>query len=128
MPTRSAIPSVLVVDDNPDIADSIAMLLSFHGFSAHAVYSGREAVAWVQSRAVDCVVMDIDMPTMTGLEAARAILEVPDRPQPLLVALSALTGDGVFTESEMAGFDMHIVKPVKANDLVAVLSERLPAR
>ncbi len=61
---------VLVVDDNPDSADSVAMLLEVWGHESRVVYDGETALAVAQEFGPDCMLLDIRMPRMSGYELA----------------------------------------------------------
>jgi PAS domain S-box-containing protein len=114
---------VLVVDDQPDVADSVAMLIETFGHSARAVYDGAEALAIIQKDMPDVLFADIGMPGMTGYELAERV-----RANPLLsgVRLVALTGYGRKEDRSRvieAGFDLHIMKPVTDIELHSALAK-----
>lgn len=72
-------PTVLVIDDDPIIADTLAMVFNISGFEATAVYSGQHGLELAQQRSFDHLVTDVMMNGMNGIEAAIAIHEVlPD--------------------------------------------------
>jgi CheY-like chemotaxis protein len=64
---------VLVVDDQADVADAVADLLSALGCTVHTAYSGSQALAVARTEALDVAVVDINMPTMNGYETARRL-------------------------------------------------------
>lgn len=114
---------VLVVDDNADAADSLAMLLDSMGQETHTVYDGMAAVAAVETFRPQVVLLDIGMPHMNGYEVARRIASGRDGAH---VVLAAVTGWG--QESDMkrareAGFERHFVKPVSERALVRLLED-----
>jgi PAS domain S-box-containing protein len=119
-PARGPI-RVLVVDDNRDSADSMAMLLETLGHCAAASYDGANAVEHAQRFCPDAVLLDLSMPGMTGFEVLpklRAALE------PAVVTVSAMTGLGSDEDrrrTQIAGFDAHLTKPVDLSALVALL-------
>ena len=113
--------SVLVVDDNRDAADSLAELLRAMGTTALVAYSGEEALRLVESCHIDVAVLDIGMPGMDGCELARHLLLRKDGEQ---LTLIALTGWGQKADRELAaaaGFHHHLLKPVDATELIALL-------
>jgi CheY-like chemotaxis protein len=114
---------VLVVDDNPDAADTLQTLLGLHGVDVMVARDGAEAVSLACSERPDAVVMDIGMPVMDGYEAARAIRSrLPEAP-----VLIALTGWGQQVDKQRAaeaGFDHHFVKPLDLDQLLGCLSHR----
>jgi PAS domain S-box-containing protein len=108
---------VLVVDDNADAANTLAMLLGLDGHEVRAVYSANAALDAAQAFEPDVVLLDIGLPEMDGYEVARRIRE-----QPALAGLRlvALTGYGQTEDKQRtraAGFDDHLVKPVEMRAL-----------
>ena len=103
---------VLIVDDNTDAADSLALLLKFEGHETHVVYSAEEALASMESFKPDVAFLDIGLPGMNGYDLAREIRRMPGSKALRLVAL---TGYGQVDDQQRAraaGFDRHLVKPV----------------
>jgi PAS domain S-box-containing protein len=108
---------ILIVDDNTDAADSLGLLLRFNGHETHVVYSGKEALASVESFKPDVAVLDIGLPEMNGYDLARQIRKMP---QAKALRLIALTGYGQTEDQQRAyaaGFDGHLVKPVTLSAL-----------
>jgi PAS domain S-box-containing protein len=113
---------VLIVDDNRDAADSLALLLKFEGHETHVVYSGEEALASMASFKPDIAFLDIGLPGMDGYELARQIRKMPSLKGLRLVAL---TGYGQVEDQQRAhaaGFDSHLVKPVSLSALEHAIS------
>ena len=114
---------LLVVDDNKDAADSLAMLLRIQGHEVRVAYSGMAALEMTKTYTPDLVFMDIGMPGMDGYEAARRIREQPGLGK---IVLTALTGWGQQEDRRRtaeAGFDHHLVKPPEPNVLEDLLAE-----
>ncbi len=116
--TRAALAGhrILVVDDNADAADTLALLLDAHGVRARAVYGGPAALAALPGFAPSVVLLDLGMPEMDGFDVARAIRAEGHAH----VRIVALTGWGQQADRERtraAGFDHHLTKPV---DLAAL--------
>jgi two-component system CheB/CheR fusion protein len=112
---------ILVVDDNQDAADTLAMLLDAEGARARAVYDGPSALAALPVLRPHTVLLDLGMPEMDGLEVARRIRADPAWAG---VRIAALTGWGQESDRERtraAGFDFHLTKPVDLNVLHAWL-------
>ncbi|HXW04297.1 MAG TPA: response regulator [Vicinamibacterales bacterium] len=119
---------VLVVDDQPDLADCVALLIETLGHRARAVYGGAEALAATRTDLPDLMLVDIGMPGVTGYDVARAV-----RRDPALsgIRLAALTGYGRDEDRARvfeAGFDLHLTKPVADTKLRDVLETLAGAR
>ena len=131
-PQRAASPPgqrLLVVDDNMDAADSLAILLRLRGHEVRVAYDGSSALELVKGYRPDLVFLDIGMPGMDGYELARRLRRQPGLEQ---VRLAALTGYGQEEDrrlSREATIDHHLVKPVEPEALEALLaSPKPPAR
>ena len=113
---------VLVVDDNVDGADSLAMLLGLYGHDARTAHGGVEGLATVHEFRPDVVFLDIGLPGLNGLEVARRVRqELPDSGI-LLVALTGWGSEEDRRRSKEAGFDHHMTKPVDAADVETLLT------
>lgn len=113
---------VLVVDDNLDSADTLAVLVGLLGAEVHVARDGPAALAETASFHPDAVLLDIGMPGMNGYEVARRIRAMPGYEA---VKLIALTGWGEEEDRRLAhdsGFDHHLVKPVDVDVLNTLLS------
>jgi signal transduction histidine kinase len=113
---------ILIVDDNADAADSLAMLLRLEDHEVSVAYSSKDALERVRSFAPSLVLLDIGLPGMDGYEVARRIRACPELED---IRLVALTGYGQHENKEQArsaGFDAHLIKPVEFADLERVLA------
>lgn len=113
---------VLVVDDNRDSADSLEMLLQFLGADVRAVYDGPTALDAFDSYRPSAVFLDIGMPGMDGLQVARTLRQTPHGRGAKLIALTGWGQQEDLRRSREAGFDCHLVKPVDAQALQALLA------
>jgi len=107
---------ILVVDDNADSADSLAMILNLCGHVAEPVYGAAEALERAAALDPEIVLLDIGLPGMDGYEVARLL-----RTRGSSARLVALTGYGQpedVRRAEDAGFDAHLVKPVDLKHLL----------
>lgn len=111
---------ILVVDDNRDAADSLAMLLSFDGHIVKVVYDPHEAIGLTSSFSPHVVLLDIGLPGMDGYEVARRMRGAGV--QARLIALSGYGQQEDIDRAKAAGFDAHIVKPVESFKLGQVLN------
>jgi CheY-like chemotaxis protein len=110
---------VLVVDDNHDAADTLAMGLGLDGFETCVAYDGEQAVAACLRHHPAVVVMDVNMPVMDGCEACRCIKHV--QPGVVLVALTGNSEPAAVERARAAGFDAFMTKPVSIDALTATL-------
>lgn len=115
----------LIVDDLEDSADSLALLLREWGNEVSTAYNGEEAVALTARFRPDVILMDLGMPILNGYEACRRIRELPEGKEIVLIALTGWGRDEDRRQTEQAGFDFHLVKPVDPAALMALL-EQLP--
>ncbi len=113
---------VLVVDDKPDAADSLAMLLRMQGHDVRAVNDGPAALAEAEKFKPELVFLDIGMPGMDGYEVARKLRQQPGHERMLLVAVTGWGQEEDRRRSFAAGFDRHLVKPVEPKDLTDLLA------
>lgn len=118
---------VLVVDDNRDAADTMALMLKFKGFETFTCYNGQDGVAKAATFLPMAILLDIGMPDITGYEACRRIRESETGKSPLIIALTGYGSDDDKQESENAGFDAHLLKPVHLQELLQLLSAARPA-
>ena len=114
---------LLVVDDNQDAADSLAMLLELQGHEVRVAHSGPAALEITKGYAPDVVFLDIGMPGMDGYDVARRLRQQPGLEN---VVLAALTGWGQQEDRRRtadAGFDHHLVKPPEPKAVEGVLAQ-----
>ena len=111
---------ILVVDDNEDVANCFAEVLSLMGHETRVAYNGRAALDSAAQSPPEVVLLDIVMPGMSGLEVARQI-RLQHGPAVLLIALTAFGQDADRQMSREAGFDQHLVKPVDMEHLKRLL-------
>jgi PAS domain S-box-containing protein len=108
---------VLVVDDNRDAANTIAMLLRKNNYHVEVAYSGESAIDAAISHRPDAVLLDIGLPKIDGYEVARRFRQNPDLKHARIVAVTGYGQDADQQRSHEAGFDAHMVKPVEAKKL-----------
>lgn len=114
---------MLIVDDNHDAAESLAMLLRMAGNEVHVAHNGNDAFGIAEAVVPDAIILDIGLPDLNGYDVCRRIREQPWGRD---ITLVALTGWGQHEDrqrSGTAGFDAHLVKPVDYAALVAVLEQ-----
>ncbi|MEZ5739347.1 MAG: ATP-binding protein [Burkholderiaceae bacterium] len=118
----------LVVDDNEDARDSLAMLLELSGQQVETAADGATAVGSMSTFSPDVVVMDIGMPGLNGYEAARRIRQNEAGCRTVLIALTGWGQAQVRTLAIEAGFDGHLVKPVDLAALMRLVDDIRAAR
>jgi CheY-like chemotaxis protein len=114
---------VLVVDDDAVNRLVLSRMLQMRGYQVIEAADGIEAVAQATASAPELVLMDINMPRMTGIDAARRIVTAFPTAPPRIVAVTANTSSAQRAECEAAGFRGFIGKPVKIKSLFAVLDD-----
>jgi len=123
-PTSHALKKrILVVDDNEDAAEMLAVLLQQGGYDTARAIDGPSALAAVESLSPDVVILDIGLPGMSGYEVASALRRKKGVSQ---LDLIALTGWGSREDKQKAadaGFNLHLTKPVDANLLYRALAQ-----
>jgi signal transduction histidine kinase/ActR/RegA family two-component response regulator len=122
VPTFAISRRVLVVDDNRDAAESLAMLLKHLGAEVFVSFNGPDALEAIAKQQPTIVLLDIGMPGMDGFEVARHIRQRSTRSELRLVALTGWGQDEDRRRSLAAGFDQHLTKPVDISDLQKLLA------
>ena len=118
---------VVVADDDRDTALTLAMILGEEGHDARAVYAGRNVMGAVLDFDPDVVVLDINMPGLSGWEVARTIRDRRGKERPLLIGISGeykMGADKIL--SEILGFDHYLLKPCEPRAVLALLSHSEP--
>ena len=116
-PRRLVWERVLIADDNADAAESLAVLLRAMGSEVRIARDGLEAVDIANAFQPQIVFMDIDMPRLNGLDAARSIRAEPWAAAIVICALTGFGQDSDRARSAAAGIDYHFVKPVDTRAL-----------
>jgi two-component system CheB/CheR fusion protein len=119
---------ILIVDDNEEAAEALAMLLDLSGHHVKTAGDGRAALALAREMRPDTMLCDIDLPDMSGYDLARALRGDASVAGVYLVALSGFTRPRDRELALEAGFDLHLAKPVDADRLDRVLAGEDPPR
>ncbi len=112
---------VLVVDDNADAANSLAMLLDMQGHEVFVAHDGLGALDKFTEARPDIVFLDLGMPEMDGVETLTRMRALPEGQATKIVALTGWGQEADRDRTRTAGFDQHIVKPLTLETLLAVL-------
>lgn len=115
---------ILVVDDNRDAADSLAMVLRQRSNDVRIAYDGQQAVQAAEEFRPELVLLDIGLPKLNGYEVAQRIRQQPWGRDMILVALTGWGQDEDRRRSRDAGCDFHFVKPVDLAALENLLAGR----
>jgi signal transduction histidine kinase len=119
-PAKTAL-RLLVVDDNRDAADSLAMLCESEGHAARVAYSSAEALEAAPLFRPDVALLDIGLPDIDGYELAKQLRRKGDT-KPLLIAITGYGQTEDRLRAQAAGFDYHFVKPVNIDSLLTLLA------
>lgn len=114
--------SILVADDEEEIADLVAIHLEKEGYDVVKVHNGQEAIRVIETRSIDLLILDIMMPEMDGYDATRLIRERYNMP---ILFLSAKTSDFDKVHGLVIGADDYITKPFTPIELVARVNAHL---
>ena len=114
---------VLIVDDNVDSADSLAMLLEITGNKTFLAHDGVEALDAVEKYRPEVMLLDIGLPKLDGHEVCRRVREKPYGRDIVIIALTGWGQDDDRRKSQEAGFNGHLVKPVDYERLLELLRQ-----
>ncbi|MFL6214182.1 MAG: PAS domain S-box protein [Blastocatellia bacterium] len=118
---------ILVVDDNVDSAESIALLLELNGHQVRMAHDGPTALEVAGSFRPEVIVLDIGLPGMDGYEVARRLRNDSAIREALLIALTGYGQDEDRQQSLAAGFDHHLVKPIDTDTLQDLIASQRPS-
>jgi CheY-like chemotaxis protein len=118
---------VLVVDDNFDSAQSMTMLLQFWGYNVRCTYDGAQALEIAAEFNPEAVLLDIGLPGTNGYEVAERLRNLPGLDRVMLIAMTGYGQSEDRRRTSEAGFQHHLLKPVKAELLQGALRELPPA-
>ena len=113
---------ILVVDDNEDAAESLAVMLRLGGHDVSTAHDGPSALEAAQARAPEVILLDIGLPGMSGYDVARTLQAQEGAVKPFLIALTGYGQAEDRRRAQEAGFDRHFVKPLDLSRLERVFS------
>lgn len=114
---------VLIAEDNLLNQKFLIMMLKKLNLNADVVENGLEAVEMANKNSYDLILMDISMPEMNGIEAAKIILSAQDRDNPKIVAVTAFDDQKTKQECSDAGMVFYISKPVGCTNIMEMLKK-----
>jgi two-component system CheB/CheR fusion protein len=113
---------ILVVDDNCDGAESVAMLLEHAGHAVRTAKDGTEALTTAAEFHPDIVMLDIGLPGMNGYEVARRLRGRGETSKALLIAMTGYGQPEDLARTKAAGFDHHVIKPASLDKLIDLVN------
>ena len=113
--------NLLVVDDNPEVGESLAMLLEAFGHNTVVVRNWQMAVEQVKLCVPDAVYLDIEMPGISGIEIGRRLHNNPDTANAVLIAVTGHSLPMYMDDALAVGFRHFLVKPARLEDIAATL-------
>lgn len=118
---------ILIAEDHPDNREMLTRRLERRGYEVQCAENGAIAVEMAQTCAPDLILMDISMPVMSGIEATRALRQLPSTSSVKIVALTAHAMESARRECMEAGCDDFATKPVDFAGLIALIEKHMPA-
>ena len=119
--------TVLIVDDYPDALDVWEMYLSAEGFRVLTAATGRQALATASAGNPDLIVLDLDLPDLSGFDVARELRAQPATRHIPLIAATGYSHVVLQDRAMQSGFDSIIVKPCDPDALVVEIERLLSA-
>ena len=112
---------VLVVEDNSLNMELFIDVLSSMGFTAHGAVDGEKAVKMAEEETYDLILMDIELPNIDGIEAAKLIRSNPEYENTPIIAVTAFALKGDRDEFLAKGFNDYIPKPIDVTEFMKLL-------
>ena len=116
---------ILLVEDNPNNAQTISTYLEHKGYSLISACNGQEALEIIKQSNPDLILMDVQMPIMDGLEATRQIRSNPKFTQIPIIALTASAMPGDRDRCLAAGMNDYLSKPIRMKQLTTIIEQNL---
>lgn len=125
---RHGLHRVLVVDDSAEVRQLARITLAAFGFEVSDAANGADALATARRTRPDCVILDVSMPGVSGIEVCRALRADPVTAGCTIVMLTSSAGAGDKVEAFSCGADEYIIKPFAPRDLVSRVREAMRRR
>ncbi len=123
---RGPMRRILIADDNQDAAETLALLMRLARHEVHVACDGAAALELAERIRPDVALLDIGMPGLTGYEVAERIRSEPWGREVLLIAVSGWGQQSDKDRAQMAGFDLHLTKPVDPSEFEQLMAPREP--
>ena len=118
---------LLIVEDHPDVAESLALILRCDDHEVRIAHDGPAALQALSKFKPDVVLLDVGLPGMDGYQVARRMREEALESKLTIIALSGYGQTEDHSQSMQAGCDAHLVKPVHPNVLRSMLGAEIPS-
>ena len=119
---------ILIVEDNPQNMRLIEMALSAESYTLLGTTDGEEALEVAKKERPDLIIMDIQLPKMSGLEVTRKLREIPEFSRTPIIAITAYAMKGDKEKALNAGCNAYLSKPISARDLPNLIAKMLLQR
>jgi len=116
---------ILIVEDNPQNMRLVEMALSAESYFLLEATNGEEALEIAKKERPDLIIMDVQLPKMSGLEVTRRLREIPEFTQTPIVAITAYAMKGDEEKALDAGCNAYLSKPIRARDLPNLVAKML---
>ena len=118
---------IIIVEDQPDIADLLEEMLGIDGYQVHKIHSSTGALSVIRAEKPDAVLLDIMMPDVSGLEVLRYMRREPDLQKTPVVIVSAKTLPADISTGLEAGATAYLTKPVDMDELRGTVAQVIRA-
>lgn len=115
---------ILIIDDNSDSADGLAICLESEGYRVRVNYNGEDGIATAVDCKPDVVLLDITLPDISGYEVAKRLRQHEQLASVSIIAMSGHSSKSDKQKAVTAGFNFYLVKPVDYSELLTLLSNR----
>ena len=116
---------ILIADDNQDNITHVEHFLKFKEYEVHVAHNGKQAMEMALELSPHVILMDVQMPVMSGLEAMQKLREIEDTKSIKLIALTARASEKDRTACLEAGADAYLSKPFRLKELAKLIEELL---
>ena len=116
---------ILIAEDNPQNMKVVLMTLRPHGYTLLQATDGKEALETALKEKPDLILMDIQLPKMSGLEITRKLREIPAFTHTPIIAVTAYAMKGDKEKAIEAGCDAYLPKPINTRELPGLIAEML---
>jgi CheY-like chemotaxis protein len=118
---------ILIVDDDQAAAETQAIILRRHGYSVLTCTDGADALGLIEQHRPRVLLLDLILPGVDGFDVVQELKENPDLRPKLVIAVTGYGDVDTREQTAAAGFDYHLVKPVKLAELLEILETVFPS-